>query len=169
MPLNRRHLDHCISSLLDQNCKFVSLKGLQMKWQALHWYDASNLWRYTNLFCHIKLLNAQEGLTGIQIGCDLSLKQLDKDKRIANWMQSRTTAQLGPPSSKISLLLIQSCLGHIEVFYLPRLCRMTLFSNFIHCVRNVLSSGLPGDPNRRSAPLLSDSVMLPREIRLKQP
>ena len=33
----------------------------------------------TNLFCHIQLLHTQEGLTGIQVRCDLSLKQLDND------------------------------------------------------------------------------------------
>ena len=81
-------------------------------------------------------------------------------------MKPRTT---GAPSSKKSLFLIQSCLEHIEVFNLPRQCGMTLLSNFIHCVRNVLSTGLPADPNRRSTPLLSDSVRLPRELSLKQP
>ena len=33
----------------------------------------------------------------------------------------------------------------------------------------MLSTGLPEDQNRRSAPLLSDSVRLLRELRLKQP
>ena len=66
-----------------------------------------------NLFWHIQLLHTQEGLDGVQVGCDLSLKQLDKDNLKT---KSRTRTQLG--AQNISLFLI---LDILEVSSIPRL------------------------------------------------
>ena len=152
----KKHLNPCISSLLDQNCKLVSLKGLQLKWE-----QCINEGWYKPFLSH----SAPPHPRGFDWypGQMWSLPQAAGQRQSQKLESPELEPNLEHQAQNVSLFLIKLWLWHFRsVFYTS-----SIWSDIIQqpsTVSNVLSPGLQtGDPNSRSAPLLSDGFRLPRE------